>query len=131
MLFWIITTASNVVIQNFDLHTLKQKQVLTNLPLLFYCRLPTAIGRPLPIADSNSKTQQNAMYIWDQHYFVFQQQFVPSSVMDLLSFHDIDNEAKYPSLESIKRCFLLFSQGEMQHFWLLLTYKYNVVDPAI
>ena len=41
---------------------LKQKQVLTNLPLLFYCRLPTAIGRPLPIADSNSKTQQNAMY---------------------------------------------------------------------
>ena len=62
MLFWIITTASNVVIQNFDLHTLKQKQVLTNLPLLFYCRLPTAIGRPLPIADSNSKTQQNAMY---------------------------------------------------------------------
>ena len=54
---------------------LKQKQVLTNLPLLFHCRLPTAIGRPLPIADSNSKTQQNAMYKVNQihsnvHYIV-------------------------------------------------------------
>ena len=34
-----------------------------NLPLLFYCCLPTAIWRPLLIVDSNKKMQQNVQYI--------------------------------------------------------------------
>ena len=36
-----------------------------NLPLLFYCCLLTAIWKPLPIADSNEKMQQNVQYSWE------------------------------------------------------------------
>ena len=53
MLFGIITTQSDVVIQNLDLlHTFKTKAGINKF----------TIAVLLPIADSNSKTQQNAMY---------------------------------------------------------------------
>ena len=46
MLFWIITTESDVVIQNFDLHTFKTKAGINKF----------TIAVLLPIADSNWKT---------------------------------------------------------------------------